>query len=50
MQREEETDKDVVLVEEIQEVSMGSPTKNTPEMEGDAKKVSKRPAIGKTKL
>jgi hypothetical protein len=50
MQCEEETDNDVVLVEEIQEVSMESPTKNTPEMEGDAKKVSKRTASGKTKL
>jgi hypothetical protein len=48
IQRGEE--RDVVFVEEIQEVSMGSPTKNTPEMEGDAKKVSKRTASGKTKL
>ncbi len=50
MQHEEETDKDVVLVEDIQEVSLGSPTKNTPEMEGDAKKVSKRTASGKAEV
>ncbi len=48
IQREEE--RDVVLVEEIQEVTMGSPTKNSPDMEGDVKKVSKRTASGKTKL